>query len=130
MPFKHIFFQAVMCCSMSRSTKKYDDVLKMASLCKKLEMRPLFWRSRSAHPEARRFLPSTYMISVGYLITLCWLSCLGSCQSVGFWESAFPLRLSPRHRVGFHFVRLNRITTVQSQQFEITGCVYQFLFFI
>lgn len=129
-PFKHIFFQALTCFNRSRSMRKYGDVLKMVSLCNKLEVRPLFWRSRSTHVEAKRSLPSIYMTSVGYLITLCWLSCLGSCQSAGFWESAFPLRWSPSHPLGFHLVRLNRITTVWSQQSGVTGCISSFVFFI
>lgn len=42
MPFKHIFFQALTCCNVNRSVKKYDDIVKMEPLCKKLEIKPLF----------------------------------------------------------------------------------------
>lgn len=125
-PFKHIFFQALTCCNMSRSMRKYDDVLKMVSLYEKVEIRPLFCRSRSTHLEAKRSLPSISMTSVGYLITLCWLSCPGSCQSAGFWESAFQLQWSPSHHLGFHFVCLKHslVTTVWSHWLHVEFFIF------
>lgn len=43
MPFKHIFFQAVMCWNLNGCKKKYVGVFKMKFLFKESEIRPLFW---------------------------------------------------------------------------------------
>lgn len=81
-------------------------------------------------PGGKEIFASTSMMPAGYLITLCWLDCRGCYQFAGFWEGAFTLQLSPSRHLGFHFVHLYCITTVQPKQFEIAGCVYSFLFFI